>query len=213
MNSLKTCRFCGKQFSRRLNCSLHENVCDDNPLEIPRSTAVLQTGGGGGGDRFDLSASSLGGAAREYKMYFRDETTEEWLVDLHEAMTKETHDLLNGIRKKEGALFKWYLTLEVTFRKLSNPYVISDPSVYFNTYPLLLYIGDLVEKLQNRMKTLREKIDIYEQNGSGWVLHQLVSITVSVLKVDNPLTRKPLDENDVDDKLSGDESSRNVGDE
>ena len=46
MNSLKTCRFCGKEFSRRLNCSLHENTCDENPLEIPRSTAVVQTGGG-----------------------------------------------------------------------------------------------------------------------------------------------------------------------
>ena len=99
MDSLKTCRFCGKEFSRRLNCSLHENTCNENPLEIPRSTAVVQTGGGS--DRFDLSASSIGGAAREYKMFFKDETTAEWLFDLHEAMPKDTHDLLNNIRKKK----------------------------------------------------------------------------------------------------------------
>ena len=106
MDSLKTCRFCGKEFSRRLNCSLHENTCDENPLEIPRSTAVVQTGGGS--DRFDLSASSIGGAAREYKMYFKDEKASEWLVDLHDAMTKDTLDFLKDIKNKEAPLFKWY---------------------------------------------------------------------------------------------------------
>ena len=192
MDSLKTCCFCGKEFSRRLNCSLHENTCDENPLEIPRSTAVVQTGGGS--DRFDLSASSIGGAAREYKMFFKDETTAEWLVDLHEAMTKDTFDFLKDFRNKEGSLFKWYLTLEVKFRKLSNPYVITEPPIYFNTYPTLLYMGDLLEHLQKNIKTFHEKIDIYEQNGSGWVLHQLISIIVSVVKTESPLKRKSSDE-------------------
>ena len=127
MDSLKTCRFCGKELLRRLNCSLHENTCDENPLEIPCSTAVLQTGGGS--DKFDLSASSLGGAACEYKMYFKDEQASEWLVDLHDAMTKDTLDFLKDIKNKEGPLFKWYLTLEMTFHKLANPYIITDPPV------------------------------------------------------------------------------------
>ena len=93
----KICRFCSKEFSRRLNCSLHENVCYENPSEIPRRTTVLQTGGGS--DKFDLTASSLGGAAREYKMYFEDERTQEWLVDLHDAMTGDTLDFLADIKK------------------------------------------------------------------------------------------------------------------
>ena len=75
MSSKKVCRLCSKMFSRRLNCSLHENVCDGNPSEIPRRTTVLQTGGDS--DKFYLIANSLGGAAREYKMYFKDETTQE----------------------------------------------------------------------------------------------------------------------------------------
>ena len=89
MSSKKVCRFCSKEFSWRLNCSLHENVCDENPLEIPRRITVLQTGGGS--DKF---ASPLGGVARKYKMYFKDETTQEWLVDLHDAMTRDTLDFL-----------------------------------------------------------------------------------------------------------------------
>ena len=118
MSSKKVCRFCSKEFSRRLNCSLHEKVCE-NPSEIPRRATVLQTGGGS--DKFDLTASSLGGAAREYKMYFEDERTQEWLVDLHDAMTRDTLDFLEDIRNKDGSLFKWYLTLELTFHKLANP--------------------------------------------------------------------------------------------
>ena len=192
MDSLKTCRFCGKEFSRRSNCSLHENTCDENPLEIPRSTAVLQTGGGS--NKFDLSASSLGGAAREYKMYFKDEPASEWLVDLHDAMTKDTLDFLKDIKNKEGPLFKWYLTLEMTFHKLANPYIITDPPVYFHTRPILLYMGDLLKDLQSQLKSLLEKIDKYEQNGSGWAVQQLISITVSLVKTESPLKRKAKDD-------------------
>ena len=36
---------------------------------------MLQTGGGS--DKFDLTDSSLGGAAREYKMYFKEERTQD----------------------------------------------------------------------------------------------------------------------------------------
>ena len=98
MSSKKVCRFCSKEFSRRLNCSLHENVCDENPLEILRQTTVLQTGGGS--DKFDLTASSLGGELREYKMYFEDETTQEWLVELHDVMTRDRFDFLRDIEDK-----------------------------------------------------------------------------------------------------------------
>ena len=171
---------------------VHENTCDENPLEIPRSTAVLQTGGGS--DKFDLSASSLGGAAREYKMYFKDEPASEWLVDLHDAMTKDTLDFLKDIKNKEGPLFKWYLTLEMTFHKLANPYIITDPPVYFHTRPILLYMGDLLKDLQNQLKSLLEKIDKYEQNGSGWAVQQLISITVSLVKTESPLKRKAKDD-------------------
>ena len=192
MSSKKVCRFCSKEFSRRLNCSLHENVCDENPSEIPRRTTVLQAGGGS--DKFDLTTSSLDGAAREYKMYFEHERTQEWLVDLHDAMTRDTLDLLKDIKNKEGALFKWYFTLELTFHKLANPYIITDPPVYFHTRPFLLYMGDLLEHLQNQLKTLLEKIDKYEQNGSSWAVQQLISITVSLVKTESPLKQKANDD-------------------
>ena len=68
-------------------------------MEIPRRTTVLQTGSGS--DKFDLTASSLVGAAREYKIYFKDETTQEWLVDLHDVMTRDALDFLKDIKNKK----------------------------------------------------------------------------------------------------------------
>ena len=62
----------------------------------------------------------MGGTTREYKMYIKDETTQEWLVDLHDAMTRDTLDFLKDIKNKEGSLFKWYLTLELMFHKLPH---------------------------------------------------------------------------------------------
>ena len=146
---------------------------------------MLQTDGGS--DKFDLSASSLGGAAREYKMYFEDETSQEWLVDLHDTIKRDTLDILKNIKSKEGLLFKLYLTFEMTFHKVANLYIFTDPPVYFHTRPILLYMGDLLDHLQNQLKTLLEKIDKYEQNGSGWAVQQLISITVSLVKTESLL--------------------------
>ena len=99
---------------------------------------MLQTGGGNL-EGFRLSASALQGAAREYRLTFATTQAAEWLVDLHEAITKDTIILLTEIRDKEGALFKWYLTLEISFRQAVDPTIVTDSVVYFHSHPVLLY--------------------------------------------------------------------------
>ena len=190
-SSRNACRYCKKEISRKVNLFLHEDKCEENrsgPKEKPRSD-VLQTGDGNR-EGFILKANALNGAAREYRLEFATNATLEWMVDLHEAITKEANVLLNEIREKEGGSFKWYLTLELTFTKAIDPNISTDPAVYFNTHPVLLYLGDPLEHLQSALKTLFWKVDEYEQVGSGWVLDRLIAITVSVMKMDNPLSKK-----------------------
>ena len=62
------------------------------------------------------------------------------------------------IRNKYGSLFKWYLTLDLTFHKLANPYIITDPPVYFHSRPILLYMRELLEHLQNQLKRFLKKL-------------------------------------------------------
>ena len=199
MESQKACRFCSKEILRKVNLLLHEDHCEQNPSRgvKPRRPAVLQTGGGND-EGFHLSANSLQGAAREYRLAFKTTEAAEWLVDLHEAITKDAYILLTEIKDEEGALFKWYLTLELTFRQTVDPSIVTDPPVYLHSQPVLLYFGDLLTNLQKAMKYLVWKIDSYEQEGSGWVLDRLITLVVSVLKVDNPLMRKPIDRDDID---------------
>ena len=59
-------------------------------------------------------------------------------------------------------------------------------------------MGNLLTNLQKAMKYLAWKIDSYEQEGSGWVVDRLITLTVSTVKVENPLMRIPIDEDDID---------------
>ena len=200
MNAMKTCRFCSKEFSRRYNCLLHEDTCEKNP---GGSTPIVQIGAGTASseDGFNLHASAFDGILREYKMYFKQNVSVEWLADLYEAVTRDAYKLLYDIREKEGGLFKWYLTLEATFRKMMNPDIVSDPPAYFRTHPVILYVGDTLETLKSKMKVLVEKIDKYEHTGSGWVLNGFVSLTVSLAKFDNPLLPKNRDSDSEDESF------------
>ena len=180
MNSQKTCRFCNEEFFKRLDVLFHEDVCDKNPLRISSQSRKRDKL-----DRFELSANSFGGTVREYKLNITEESSTDWLVDLHDAITNDTHDLLINIRNYEGELFKWHLSLDLTFKKLDNPYIIGDPLVYFTTRSSLLYFADVLDCLQYQMKNLVDQIEKYEENGSGWRVHQLTNLTVSVVEVDD----------------------------
>ena len=68
----------------------HEDVCDENPLEIPCTEQ----------NRFAIVSD---GVESKYKMYFNDDTSTEWLASLHNAMMNDTRRLLVDIgREEEG---------------------------------------------------------------------------------------------------------------
>ena len=54
----------------------HEDVYDENPLEIPR---IEQ-------NRFKLTTLAPDAVERKFKMYFNDDTPTEWLELLHNAL-------------------------------------------------------------------------------------------------------------------------------
>ena len=158
----------------------HEDVCDKNPLRISSQSPKRDKL-----DRFELNANYFGGTVLEYKLNINEESSTDWVVDLHKVITNNTHDLLINIRNYEGELYRWYLSLDLTFKKLDNPYIIGDPLVYFTTQSALLYFADILDPLQNQMKSLVEQIEKFVESGSGWMVHQLTNLTVSVVKVDN----------------------------
>ena len=81
----------------------HEDVCDENPLEIPRTEQ----------NRFKLSSFAPDGVERKYKMFFNDDASTEWLASLHNAMMNDTRRLLGDIGREEEGLFEWSLLLKL----------------------------------------------------------------------------------------------------
>ena len=200
METRKICRFCNKTFSRKSSRNLHEHICSRRILTSPIKSPVLQTGGGEARDNgFQMYKSSLGGAVRDYKLQFMQRISIDWFADLNEAVTQDAYQLLQNLQHREGKLFKWYLTLEVTFRQAKNPNIITDPPAYFNTHPHEQYLGNIKEVLKNKMKVLVEKIDSYEQSGSGWVVDNFVSLIVAITKIPNPLSSKREEKSDDED--------------
>ena len=78
-------------FFKRLDVLFHEDVCNNNPSKIPRRSQKREE------DIFELSVNSFGGTVREYKINTDEESSTDWLVDLHDAITKDTHCLLSNI--------------------------------------------------------------------------------------------------------------------
>jgi len=60
-------------------------------------------------------------------------------------------------------------------------------------------LGNTEEVLKNKMKVLVEKIDSYEQSGSGWVVDNFVSLIVAITKIPNPLSSKREEKSDDED--------------
>ena len=104
MESKASCRFCSKRFTRRLDVLRHEDVCDENPLEIPHNEQ----------NRFKLSSLAPDGVERKFKKYFNDDTSTEWLASMHNAMMNDTWRLLVDIGREEEGLFEWSLRLKLT---------------------------------------------------------------------------------------------------
>ena len=74
----------------------HEDVCDENPLEIPRFEQ----------NRFKLSSLAPDGVERNFEMYFNEDTLIEWLASLHNAMMNDTQRLLVDTGREEEGLFE-----------------------------------------------------------------------------------------------------------
>ena len=91
-------------------------------------------------------------------------------------------EVLNGDAKQimkesyeDQTWFKCCIGARVVFRKADNETIITEPPPYFQTLPLESYT------------ILRERIDNYEEMGSGWVLDHFKCIVVQIVEMANPL--------------------------
>ena len=89
---------------------------------------------------------------------------------------------------EEQKLFKWHIGLKAVFHKATDETIITEPPPYFQTLPLESYASqDLDSCLEDAYIILRDRIDNYEEMGSGWVLDHFKCVEIHIIEMANPL--------------------------
>ena len=164
-------------FNRRMNRNLHMNHCSlqpsqSSPQQLQQTT--IQTGSGS-----SLQSSALNGKASVYRADLSNH------VELSPVLFKDAFgDILN--EKKKGGI-KFIVSVFVVFCKADNEEEITNPPVVLKSDVFVCVNGtDINERLNVACEQIKERIDEFVRNGSGWVIHHLEQMDLGLLKY-NPL--------------------------
>ena len=79
--------------------------------------------------------------------------------------------------------YKYQIALNVVFHKAVDPKILTDPPVTLRTTMAAVYAAD-VPQLVETSRHLLEFLEVYEQNVSGWVFSNFVSMELSLWHLD-----------------------------
>ena len=181
------CTHCGRGFVKSVRRKLHEKTCDNNSHRQHRAPQRTQHGGCITTGKFKLFESAFNGVVRGYRYKFPTDNQVDSLQKLS--------DILHGDAKRiikesyeEQKLFKWHIGLKAVFHKATDETIITEPPPYFQTLPLESYASqDLDSCLEDAYIILRDRIDNYEEMGSGWVLDHFKCVEIHIIEMANPL--------------------------
>ena len=176
---------CGKFYVK--NCDSlrhHERTCDSNPnaARIGRGTPqqfYRRTGGQQMAQRMTQVETAHGG---NFRLYRKSIDSNKNVID------KLRHVIMNdcrGVIRNEPQNIKFYVTGKFVFEKATRPGVVTDPPVFFKTSPIATTRSIPIEEaLESTFQDMREKINTYIRNGSGWVLKAVLDVDLRVATYD-----------------------------
>ena len=176
------CSVCSKSFTKKKCKNLHEKTCSS---QYNDNNQNLQFGGGNREEEEELEhflpdgefinyQSVLDGVVRTERILFSSDQR-NLMHRLSEAFNKVADRL--EIEKETIPQLKVYISLSLNFFKAALPSIITDPPPVFNTDPVRFLTSSDTKNIVNHFKeNIQQQIDNYESNGSGWVLHSLVTM-------------------------------------
>ena len=199
------CKRCNRDFANPQNCKIHERKCTQNAQEQPSSSTQQSTSNQIGGGvssaieiidgSLELYQSAFNKTIQVFRLAFNSNV--EYLLDrLQSALMKVLEFVKIEVLKRDS--HKIYVTLQTQLCKSSNPDIVTEPPVSFATEPVaILLTTNLKDVIDVFYNDLIQQIDLFERNGSGWILKSLVCLDLNMAKY-NPLN--------VNDEQSSDES-------
>ena len=79
--------------------------------------------------------------------------------------------------------YKYQIAVNVIFHKAVDPTILTDPPVTLRSTMVAVYAAD-VPQLVETSRNILELLEVYEQNGSGWVLSNFVSMELTLWHLD-----------------------------
>ena len=103
------------------------------------------------------------------------------LVALKDAMVAPGPTMAAYQRRHHA--YKFQVALNVVFHKAVDPTILTDPPVTLRTTMAAVYPNELPQLVETS-RHLLEFLEGYEQNGSGWVFSNFVSLELSLWHLD-----------------------------
>ena len=181
-----TCYYCKKVFKRADNCKLHQKHCRkrkypncNSSSSSKKSKRVIQVGYGDddndddAGNLPQLISTALDGATKVYRKTFQYDENVINHMDALQQMTEVFQQLLTNESQQQD--LKSFLSISLSFHQASDEDDVTDPPVTLrsNVFVVQHHSTDIVEKVNDALNEIKQLIDDFERNGSGWVLHQL----------------------------------------
>ena len=191
------CHHCEKKFLKNHRRKLHEKTCDLNPNRKKTNRKVpKQTGRGKkvtSSSKFILHETAFDGFINDWRYHFSDHNgdfVKNPVYAINNAISVEVRNLLKEmIENGEIGGFKWYLALQISFHKVSDETVVTDPPPWFRTHPKISFSSlNLDDKMEEAYQILMAQIDEFLTEGSGWVIEKPIILDVKTVMYD-PLKR------------------------
>jgi len=183
------CTNCNRKFTRESHRNLHQRHCR-RTSEIVRpakqrkidefaSHPVVQTGGSSDGLLTEprLIESALNKKALTYRKDFERANQNDPYGKLTNSLSLFKPIIQTELQNKPAV--KYFFTLKTMFHQSKNPSIFTDVPVSFRS-EVFSALDDSKLELHNRVtiKQLHEQIDLFQRNGSGWILDHFLNIDI-----------------------------------
>ena len=180
IGSMYKCKNCSFSTERNKNFCYHKRTCD---FRAGRTTADvvndvdIQFGGAAKRARKSDVSSALNGTFTQKTVYFTSSNALNFEKDLKEKIDEQSVFLSEQLMTKNAV--KYFYCLSLNFHQSINPEYITRPAIYLNTQAdTLLHSSDLEASVQLHNDHLLEQIDAFTQSGSGWIVHELLTLQI-----------------------------------
>ena len=146
--------------------------CSLKPTQSAPPSTIVQTGSGA-----TLQDSAFNGKVSIYRTDLKKQ------LDLTVELLQDSFTIILNEKKEQGV--KCILSLFVVFCKADKEEEVTDPPIVIKSDVFAcLSSTDVNKKLSAACEQIKERIDEFVRNGSGWVIHHFVRIDLGLLKYD-----------------------------